>query len=193
MRPVRCLVTDRARLPEPRLDAVVRQVEEAGAAGIPLIQIRERDLAARVLFELVQRAVRAVRGTGARILVNDRLDVALAAGAHGVHLRGDSFPAGRVRSTVPHGFLIGQSVHSAADAGAARTLGADYLIFGNVFDTASKPDRPGRGLSALAAVAAATPLPVLAIGGVTYDRVPDVLQAGAAGFAAISLFAGVPG
>jgi thiamine-phosphate diphosphorylase len=123
------------------------------------------------------------------VLVNDRFDVALAAGAHGVHLRSDSFPASRLRTRAPRGFLIGRSVHSVADAvAAAADDGVDYLIFGTVFASGSKPDRPAAGLRELAAVAGATRLPVLAIGGVTAGTIADVMRAGAAGVAGISMF-----
>src|SRR5687767_4541548 len=121
------MVTDRLRLADPNTAALVARVRTAAAAGVQLVQLRERDLDARALFELAQQMVDAVRGTAARVLVNDRLDVALAAGAHGVHLRNTSFSASRARAIVPPGFLIGQSVHSATDA-LARARGADYLL-----------------------------------------------------------------
>ena len=187
VRPIACLITDRHRLPEPTSEGVLRQVVAAAAAGIQLIQIRERGLEGRQLFELTRRVVDATRGTPARVLVNDRLDIALAARAHGVHLRGDSGPASRVRAVTPPGFLIGRSVHSVAEAAAAGEV--DYLLFGNVFETGSKPGRPGAGLQQLSDVVRATTRPVLAVGGLSAERVPDVMAAGAAGFAAISMFA----
>jgi thiamine-phosphate diphosphorylase len=137
----------------------------------------------------VSACVAAVRGTHTRILVNDRLDVAWAARAHGVHLRADSFSGARARAAAPAPFLVGRSVHSVAEAVAAtRDGGLDYLIFGTVFDTVSKPGRPAAGLPALEAVARATPLPVLAIGGITRERVGDVVAAGGTGVAAIRMF-----
>jgi thiamine-phosphate pyrophosphorylase len=157
---------------------------------VHLVQIRERDLDGASLARLVSACVAAVRGTRTRILVNDRLDVALAAGAHGVHLRADSFAAPRVRAAAPAPFLIGRSVHSVAAAGAAARDGElDYLIFGTLFESASKPGRAPAGLDELAAVARATHLPVLAVGGVTRERIGDVMAAGASGVAAISMFA----
>ena len=161
----------------------------AARAGVHLVQIRERDLDGGPLARLVASCVEAVRGTRTRVLVNDRLDVAVAAGAHGVHLRADSFAAPRVRACAPAPFLIGRSVHSVADAVAATAAGAlDYLIFGSVFETRSKPGRQAAGLAELARVTAATPLPVLAIGGITARRIDEVMAAGAAGAAAISMF-----
>ena len=123
------------------------------------------------LLALVARAVEAVRGTRTRILVNDRLDMAIAAGAHGVHLRGDSAPPRRVRAAVPPSFLIGRSVHSRDEiAQVSDEGGVDYLLFGTVFATASKPDRHGTGLAGLLeAVNEAKGLPV-AIGGVKLDN-----------------------
>ena len=187
MRPVACMITDRQRLADPTPAGLVMNVRAAAASGIQLIQLRERDLDGRALFDLAGQVLGAVHGTGARVLINDRLDVALAAGAHGVHLRAASFRASRVRTIVPAGFLIGQSVHSAEEA-AALGDGADYLLFGNVFDTGSKPGKPGTGVAALAEVSGATALPVLGVGGVTLERVPQLIAAGAAGFAGISLF-----
>jgi len=128
----------------------------------------------------------SVRGTATRVIVNDRLDIALAARAHGVQLRGSSLPAARVRPAVPRGFLIGQSVHSAEEAAAARA--ADFLLFGTVFATASKPGLSPAGLQALAAAVRSTAGPVLAVGGVSAVNIPHLIEAGAAGFAAITMF-----
>jgi thiamine-phosphate pyrophosphorylase len=189
VRPIACLITDRHRLREPSVGALLEQVRAAAAAGVQLVQLREQDLEGRALFELTRLAVQAVGGTTTRVLVNDRLDVALAAGAHGVHLRGASSPPQRVRTAVPPGFLIGRSVHSAAEAAEPSNAAADYLVFGHVFATSSKPGTPGVGLDALAAVVEATARPVLALGGVSRERIPQILEAGAAGFAGISVFA----
>jgi thiamine-phosphate diphosphorylase len=197
-RAVVCLVTDRARLAARAVvdaagtaDRLVGQVREAAAAGVDLVQVRERDLEARDLCRLVERLVDAAAGFATRILVNDRADVALAAGAHGVHLRADSYGAGRVRAIAPPGFLIGRSVHGAGEAAETARHGAvDYVIFGTVFATPSKAlDQPIAGIEGLAAaVAAARPVPVLAIGGVSAESVPALQAAGAAGLAAIGLF-----
>jgi thiamine-phosphate diphosphorylase len=189
VRPVVCLVTDRGRLPGGTIAALVDRVRAAAAAGIQLVQLRERDLEGRDLLELTRQAMDAVRGTATRVLVNDRFDVALVAPAHGVHLRAASFRPSRARAIAPPGFLIGQSVHSVDEASGMANEGADFLLFGNVFETPSKPGQPAAGLDALAAVVRSTPLPVLALGGVTTTRVPDVLATGAAGYAGISLFA----
>jgi thiamine-phosphate pyrophosphorylase len=169
---------------------LVECVGAAAQAGVDLIQVRERDLDGGALTRLVYRCVEAVARTHARVLVNDRVDVALAAGAHGVHLPGHGVPAARVRPNVPHGFLIGRSVHHASEAArVAEEGGLDYLVFGTVFATASKAGIAAAGVKGLAAAAEAVPLPVLAIGGVTLDRAPEVARSGAAGAAAIAMFA----
>jgi thiamine-phosphate diphosphorylase len=190
VRPVVCLITDRRRFGAAWEDALVERVRVAARAGAHLVQVREGDLDGGPMTRLTQRCVDAVRGTRARVLVNDRVDVALAAGAHGVHLRGDSMDAARVRWMVPPAFLIGRSVHTVEEAVEVSKSGAlDYLIFGAVFETASKPGRDAAGLDALASVSAATTLPVLAVGGMSVPRAADVARAGAAGVAAIGLFA----
>lgn len=187
MGPVLCLITDRRRTASDA--ALVACVAAAARAGVHLVQVRERDLDGGRLLHLVQRCVYAVEGTTTRIIVNERIDVAIAAGAHGVHLRGDSPPASRVRTVVPPGFLVGRSVHGVDDARRATGDGSDYLLFGTVFETSSKPGMAPAGVSALATVVAATAVPVLAVGGITVERVASVARAGAAGVAAIGLFA----
>jgi thiamine-phosphate diphosphorylase len=153
-----------------------------------MVQVRERDLSARELAVLVRAMVVLAKGSNTRILVNDRLDVALAAGAAGVHLRSDSISQSRARSLAPPGFLIGRSVHNAVEA--SRTGGdVDYLVAGTVWATRSKPlGHALLGTDGLAAVVHASAVPVLAIGGVTVERTSQVAAAGAAGIAAIGLF-----
>lgn len=165
-------------------------IAAAGAAGVDIVQIRERNLDDRALLDLTRRAVAATRETACRIVVNERLDVALAGGAAGVHLRGDSFAGSRVRRIVPERFLIGRSVHGVAEARAIAREGAcDYVVFGTVFPSLSKPTGHAvAGLDALAAVCDAVELPVLAIGGITRHNAGDVAAAGASGIAAIGLF-----
>ncbi len=177
-----CLVTDRRRA-DP-----VTQARQAAAAGVDLIQVRERDLEASALVEMVRAIVDAVSGGATRVVVNDRLDVALACGAHGVHLRTDSIPPSLARTLAPAGFLIGRSVHSAGEASRVAA-DVDYLIAGTVFTTASKP--PGHvplGVAGLRAIVRSVRVPVLAIGGVTSERIAELRGSGAAGIAAIGLF-----
>jgi thiamine-phosphate pyrophosphorylase len=170
--------------------ALVERIGAAARAGVHLVQIRQRDWEGGVLARLVAAALLAVRGTRARVLVNDRLDVALAAGAHGVHLRSDSISASRVRCIAPRGFVVGRSVHSPGEAeDAARGGGLDYLIFGTVFSTSSKPDVRCAGVGPLVECCARVALPVLGIGGIVPGRLGLIGRSGAAGFAAIGLFA----
>lgn len=186
------LVTDRRRLSaNPALDeslrCVAEQVRYATEAGIDFVQVREPDLPAAALAILVSRVVELTRGTATRVLVNDRLDVALAVGADGVHLRADSIDCAAVRRLAAPPFVIGRSVHSIDEAIAAA--GADYLIAGTVWPSQSKDTGHHLlGTTGLAGIAAAVQVPVLAIGGVTRDRIADVAASGSAGIAAIGLF-----
>jgi thiamine-phosphate pyrophosphorylase len=186
--PILLLVTDRRLYPAGRMAATI---QAAAAAGVNLIQVRERDLPDRALVELTRAVVRAA-GPGARVVVNDRVDVALAAGAAGVHLRADSVAAARVRAIVPPGFIVGRSVHREDEAvRVEREGGCDYLLFGTVFPSPSKPaGHSAVGVSALARICGAVRLPVVAIGGIGETNAAQVAAAGAAGVAAISLFAG---
>lgn len=174
-------------------NSLVEAIRTAAAAGVDWIQIREKDLEARSLAGIVRRAMDATLGTGARILVNDRLDVALAAGAAGVHLGETSLPAETIagwRSSAGRAeFQIGVSCHSIEAAREAERGGADYILFGPVFPTPSKAAfGPPQGLVRLREVCAAVRIPVLAIGGVTLENADSCVEAGAAGVAAIRLF-----
>jgi len=186
--PVLCFITDRRRLGAAWQSALVERVAEAARDGVHLVQVRERDLDGGPLTQLVAACMSAVRGTRTRVVVNDRLDVALAAGAHGVHLRGNSFSASRARLLAPRPFLVGRSVHSVADVRECSDRALDYLIFGTVFETDSKPGQSAAGVAALTAVASATSLPVLAVGGITPQRIAAVMAAGGSGAAGISMF-----
>jgi thiamine-phosphate pyrophosphorylase len=164
------------------------QVEGALRGGVDIIQIRERDADGRALTAFLRRCVAMTAGTSARILVNDRLDIAQAAGAHGVHLREDSVPTRAARELVGASTLLGRSIH--APEGAAAAGAVDYLIAGSVFPSASKPGSLARlGLAGLEQVVKrAGPCPVWAVGGVTADRLSEIVVAGAQGMAAIGAF-----
>ena len=155
-----------------------------------IVQVRERQLSDADLLVLVRRVMAAVDRSRTAILVNDRTDVALAAGSNGVHLRGDAMPASRVRRVVPQAFLIGRSVHSLREAKEAEDEGGvDYLIFGTVFPSSGKPEgHPVAGIEALTEVCANVRVPVLGIGGITVERVADVAASGSAGVAGIGMF-----
>jgi thiamine-phosphate pyrophosphorylase len=176
------LITDRAAAPRPPADVV----EECLAAGLRAVQLREKDLETRDLLALADTLREAAQRHGARLIVNDRADVALAAGADGVQRTHASLPVSALRGIAPAGFLVGASVHSEAEARDAAGQGADFIVFGPVYDTASKRRYgPPQGLAALEAVTRAVDRPVLAVGGLTPERVPEVLAAGAAGVAVI--------
>ena len=176
------LITDRSAAPRPPADVV----EECLAAGLRAVQLREKDLETRDLLALADTLREATQRHGARLIVNDRADVALAAGADGVQRTHASLPVSALRGIAPAGFLVGASVHSEAEARDAAAQGADFIVFGPVYDTASKRRYgPPQGLAALEAVTRAVDRPVLAVGGLTPERVPEVLAAGAAGVAVI--------
>jgi thiamine-phosphate diphosphorylase len=190
---IRCLVTDRRRLAgagasfDRARRALLAQVEAAVRDGVDLIQVRERDLEAGDLGTLVEAVVSLARGTSSRVLVNDRLDVALACGADGVHLRADSIPTADARRVAPPRFVIGRSVHTVDEASAARD--ADYLIAGTVYPSQSKAAGAALlGPEGLRAIVCAARAPVLAIGGVTVERFDEIAAAGAAGVAGVGLF-----
>lgn len=169
---------------------ILHLAEGAVAAQISLFQIREKNLCAHVLYDLVTRATKITRGSSTKLLVNDRLDVALAAGADGVHLTSASLPARVVRGMSGPEFLIGASTHSLDTARDARDNGADFALFGPVFETESKRGfGPPQGLDKLKHVAGELQgFPVIAIGGITLDNAESCFAAGASGIAGIRLF-----
>jgi thiamine-phosphate pyrophosphorylase len=180
--------------------ALPRAIGAALRAGLDWIQLREKHLQGRELVELTRAAVQEARAAGgqARIIVNDRLDVALAAAADGVHLGGSSLPMAEVRAWLERArarpqvapeFLIGRSCHSLQEAQQAERDGASYIIFGPVYATPSKAQfGPPQGIQRLREVCGAVRIPVLAIGGITVENARACLQAGAAGIAAIRMF-----
>jgi len=173
---IRYYVTDR------RQGDVLNHASRAIRNGVDMIQIREKDLPARDLFGLVSRIRDFAAGTKTRILANDRLDIALAAGIDGVHLPSNGLPAARVRPLVK---LLGISTHTLDEAIDAERAGVDFIVFGPVFDT---PGKVPVGLEPLRRVTSQLKIPVLAIGGITLENSRDVLDAGAAGIAGIRLF-----
>jgi thiamine-phosphate pyrophosphorylase len=206
-KPILCYVTDRKALPamagaEPA-SALLECIQQAARAGVDWIQLREKDLDGLPLFELAGKAIAACAaassgaGKQARVLINDRLDVAWAIQAAGVHLSEHSVPARalthwRNRAGRPN-FLAGASCHSLEAAKQAAAAGADYIFFGPVFATPSKQAFGApQGLRKLEVICRAVSLPVLAIGGITSQNAADCLQAGAAGIAAIRLFQETP-
>jgi len=153
-----------------------------------MVQIRERDLAARDLYYLTKAVTERLSGRGTLVLVNDRADIAASAGA-GVHLTTRSLTAEVVRAAFGPDFLIGVSTHNQEEAEAAESGGADFIVFGPVFETPSKAEYGEPvGTAALHRVAASSSIPVIALGGITQSNCQEALDAGAAGVAGISMF-----
>ncbi|MDQ3474605.1 MAG: thiamine phosphate synthase [Acidobacteriota bacterium] len=168
---------------------VLKVVTAAVAARVSLIQLREKNLSVRVLFELTAQAAEIIRRSETRLLVNDRADIARAAGAAGVHLNTRSLGADVIRRTFGPDFLIGVSTHSIAEARAARNH-ADFAVFGPVFRTESKEKYGApQGVAKFAEVVrAVTPFPILALGGIALDQVAACREAGACGIAGIGIY-----
>lgn len=169
---------------------ILRLLRAAVDAEVLLFQIREKLLQARVLYDLARRAVEITRGSRTRLLINDRADISLAAGADGVHLTTQSLRADVVRSICGPDFLIGASTHSLEEARAAQVAGADFVVFGPIFETESKRGFGApQGLDKLRQVTnELREFPVVAIGGVTLDNVTSCFDSSASGIAGISLF-----
>lgn len=226
-RPILCYVTDRRGLAlspdSEQTNAVIRKIAEVAVAGIDWIQIREKDLSAKQLAALTREALNAVQQqrlqpveasklefkqqspkppARTRIIVNDRIDIAIAERANGVHLGENSIPPAEARRLIQSAqkkgllatdFLVGVSCHSLEAAKSAEAADADYIFFGPIFPTPSKAQYgEPQGLDRLADVCHALAIPALAIGGVTADNAASCLQAGARGIAAIRLFQDSP-
>jgi thiamine-phosphate diphosphorylase len=177
------LVTDRRRLPGQDL---VSLAQESARLGIDYVQVREKDLTDRALFELVIDVVRATTGAATRVLVNGRADVASLAGAHGVQLPEQALPVEAVRRAFGH-LLLGVSCHSVEAAERAAAGGADFVLLGPIHPTPGKAG-PFLGLEALAEASRRLTIPVYAIGGIDAEQVGAVRAAGARGMAAIRPF-----
>ncbi len=207
-KPILCYVTDRRSLPAtPQLDLIqplLERIAAIAAAGVDWIQIREKDLSGKQSASLVRQALDRVSKHGShsksetRIIVNDRLDVALAEQAGGVHLGENSLPVDEAKrllksspaaQTSDNDFILGVSCHSLEAAKSAASAGANYIFFGPVFATPSKASHGApQGIDRLARVCSSVNIPVLAIGGITLANVSSCLSAGASGIAAIRLF-----
>ncbi len=185
-RPLFYYITDRKRLHgRSLLGCICRAIEW----GVDFIQIREKDLEDRDLFELTRRVLGAARGSKCRVLVNGRADIALAAGAHGVHLPSTGFQVSDIREWLPAGLLIGVSVHTMPEIRRAYAQRADYLLLGHLFPTESKLGSGlPVGLRRLRKACSSASVPILGLGGIKPDLIESVLEMGAAGVAGIGLF-----
>ena len=177
------LVTDRSQVPDRSLSVAVRRAVEA---GLPAVQLRERDLPIRDLLELARTIQDITKPQGVPLLINDRVDLALALDLDGVHLRANSLPVSVARRILGERRVVGVSTHSPDEVRRANDDGADYVIVGPVFDTPSKRayGKP-LGLERLAEACRGSSIPVFAIGGITRERIGEVRRAGAYGVAMI--------
>ncbi len=184
------LVTDRRQAPGGDLVAVVR---DCVAAGLPAVQLREKDLPAAELAALARTLLGITGAAGTVTVVNDRVDVALAVGADGVQRTSVSLSIGDIRRVAGRRLVIGASVHSADEGRRAEQDGADWIVFGPVYDTPSKRRYgPPQGLARLREMVRAVRVPVIAIGGISPDRVRDVMATGAHGVGVISAILSAP-
>jgi thiamine-phosphate pyrophosphorylase len=165
-------------------EALLGFIARAMRDGVEFIQIREKDLCPRDLLILTRRALALPNPHGSKVLVNSRMDVAIAAGAHGVHLPAGSIAPRESRAIAPTGFLIGVSTHTLEELRAAEREGADFAVFGPIF--AEKPRAVG--VERLQEAAHAVSLPVLALGGINAGNAASCIAAGASGVAGISMF-----
>ncbi|MEO7674323.1 MAG: thiamine phosphate synthase [Pyrinomonadaceae bacterium] len=166
---------------------ILQRLRAASEAGVSHIQLREKFLTARSLFELAEEAAEITRHFGTKLLVNGRADIALAAGADGVHLPADGLAVEVVRGSFPPNFVIAVSTHSPEEAVAAKTNGANFVTFGPVFESPGKGEP--QGVEALNRVCRLLdPFPVVALGGIDESNYKNVVQNGASGFAAIRFF-----
>ncbi len=179
------LVTAGVKVGHDRLSAMVAAALDG---GVGLVQLREKSLPDGRLYTLALELAGICRERGALLVVNGRADIAQAAGAAGVHLGEKGFPVTAARRVLGAEGLVGVSVHDRAGAIRAAAAGADYLYFGHVYPSGSKEGLAPRGVAELASVAAAVTIPVIAIGGVVPEKVPELAVVGAAGVAAISAF-----
>jgi thiamine-phosphate pyrophosphorylase len=196
-------ITDRRLFPGDAAEQerqLLAKIGECAAAGVDLVQLREKDLSTHALEELAGKALAALGSSGTRLLINSRTDVALACGAHGIHLPANDLAASEVRaifaragsgSPVVYVPIIGMSAHSLAEVASAEAHGADFAVFGPVFEKSGTANRDG--LNQLRQIchrseSAQPPMPVLALGGITLENTRQCIEAGAAGIAAIRLF-----
>jgi len=175
--------------PDGPVEDVLGTAGRALQGGVRGILVRRPRATAVEVYNMTRHLRPATRRAGCRLLVSDRIDAALAADADGVHLGARSLPTAAARRILRPGMLLGRSTHDLDEAAAAEAAGADYIFLGPVFETPSHPGEPGLGTAHLREAVLRTSIPVLAIGGVTTGNVDEIVRAGAAGAAAVSLYA----
>ena len=183
--PVLCFVVDRANVKDGDVEEAVRQ---AVAGGVNLVQLREPEMGAGEMLELTRKLKAATRGR-ALLIVNDRIDVANAAEVDGVQIPEDGLPTRAARGLIGRYNVIGRSVHDLTAAQAAIDDGADFALVGTIYKSTSHPDVKPAGIKLIEDITKESSFPVLAIGGITTDKVEEVVKAGAAGVAVISAIA----
>jgi len=188
--PCLCLVTDRA-ITQGDLAKLVEKSVQAVQGGVDLVQLREKGLPAGELLGLATSLLDAIGGQ-AKLIVNDRADVTLAAGAHGIQLGEDGLPVSAARKTLGAGALIGRSVHSESTASQAEKDGADFLIVGTIYVSRSHPGQAPTGTDLMRRISRNCRLPLIGIGGITSENAPQVIEAGGSGVAVITNILAAP-
>jgi thiamine-phosphate pyrophosphorylase len=189
MDPTLYVVLDRAAARGRSLDDVLAAVIDGGCR---MVQLRDKDAPSGHVLRVAERLIARARRAGVTFIVNDRVDLAVAVGADGVHLGQDDLPARQARSLLRPGMLLGISTHDVSQAHAARDAGADYIAVGAMFATATKPDFQLVGPGLVRKLRADIGVPLVGIGGITHDNVAEVIRAGANGVAVISAVCGAP-
>lgn len=161
-------------------------VKDAVAGGVDIVQLRERNLHSRGIYALAKKIKEAIDCTSARLLINDRVDIAIAIGADGVHLGQKGIPVDTVRRMVGHGMVIGVSTHSLEEALKAEAEGADYILFSPVFSTRCKPGAIPKGVGALLEVRSKVGIPVVPLGGINSSTLPELARRGITNAAVMS-------
>ena len=186
-KPCLCLVTDRSATAGDLVERVAQAVE----GGVDLVQLREKDLPGGQLLRLAESLLKAIGGS-AKLIVNERADVALAAGAQGVQLGEEGLPVSAARMTLGSGALVGRSVHSLEAAVQAEAEGADFLVVGTMFASRSHPGEAPAGPGLMRRISGSCRLPLIGIGGITPESAAEVIEAGASGVAVISNILAAP-
>ncbi len=161
-------------------------VKEAVAGGVEVVQLRERNLHPRGIYSLAKKIKESIACTPARLLINDRVDIAMAVGADGVHLGQNGLPVETVRRMVGHGMVIGVSTHKLEEAQRAENEGADYIFFSPVFATRCKPGVEPQGIDALIEISSLVDIPVVALGGINQETLPRLVHRGVTNAAVMS-------